>query len=112
VAKTEGKGIFVYGDGPDDRVPANWRLTAGKRLSSEDSWRAEITTIRSASSETVASDILGALVQEFVFKLETDDGMVYPCGICDLEYIADAYSTAHFEICSRDQNMARLVVND
>ncbi len=111
MAKTKGTGTFIYGDGLNDSVPVTWRLTAGKMLSNEDSWQAEVTTIRS-SSETTATDVLEALLREFIFKLKTDDGSVYLCGIYDLGHLSDSYSTSHFEICSRDQNMAQLVWND
>jgi hypothetical protein len=102
---TEGKGFFIYGDEPDKSFPVTWRLTAGKMLSNEETWRAEIIGKRIRPALDV--DIFKAHDQDFIFKLKTDDGSVFPCGIYDLDHIMDSYSTLYFEICSREQRMGK-----
>ena len=111
MTKTEGKGLFIYGDKPKDTVSVTWRLTFGKILSNEESWRAEILS-NSTKSEKSGMGILAALERDFIFKLQTEDGAEFPCGIYDLDYFWDTYpTTLYFEICSRDQEMVEYSIN-
>lgn len=111
MSKTEGKGVLIYGDRLKDSVPVTWKLRYGKELSNEESWRAGVTVdIRDDPKRRgVDADILLALKRQFIFKLQTEDGSVYPCGIYSLddfsEYGAGIYP---FIICSRDQPMEYL----
>jgi hypothetical protein len=104
----KGTGVFIYGDGPNDTIPVTWRITAGRVLSNEESWQAEVTGRPTKSQQKSDTNIFTALERNFIFKLETEDGSVFPCGICNLDYFADGYpSTWYFEICSRDQKSVK-----
>lgn len=106
MTKTEGKGTFIYGDKPEDVVSVTWRLTAGKILSNQESWRTEILSKSTKPQRQAGTGIFAALERDFVFKLQTEDGNEFVCGIYDLDYFWDAYPTnLFFEICSRDQEM-------
>jgi hypothetical protein len=108
MAEIKGTGIFIYGDRPNNTLPVTWRLTFGRMLSNEESWRAEVTGRPTPSQQKSNTNLFTALARNFIFKLKTEDGSVFPCGIFNLDYFADAYpSTWYFEICSRDQNMVK-----
>lgn len=106
MSKIEGKAIFVYGNKPQDSTSVTWRLKEGNKLSNDETWRATIKIANSRSSQS--ADILKALQQEFIFKLKTEDGSIFPCGIYDLEEFITYYPDLYLVICSRDQNMAKL----
>ncbi len=104
--KTEGTGKFIYRDNPIGSASVTWRLIEGN-LSDQGSWRVEITLVNPTYSQPVG--ILQALEQNFVFKFETDDGAVFPCGISSLdEFNEDFADWCSLEICSRDLPMESL----
>ena len=103
---TESKGVFVYGDEPGQSFPVTWRLTEGRRLSNTEPWRAEIVCTK-LIHYTLDVDIFEAHNQDFIFKLKTDDGSVFVCGIYEIDHMLDAYPTLYFEICSREQMMGK-----
>lgn len=109
MAKTEGTGFFVYGRRSKDVILVTWRLTAGEELSNEKPWRAEVTGKPTSSQREVDVDILDAHDQDFAFKLKTEDGAGFPCGIYDVDHIVDAYPTLYFEICSPEQKMSKFL---
>ncbi len=105
------RGVFIYGDGSEDSVPIRWKLTEGKALSNNESWLAgvEIDVRGDPNYRGVGTRILGALMQRYVFRLQTVDGSEFPCGIYDLDdFNADAADLHYFVICSRDQPMEYL----
>ncbi len=106
---TKKQGVLIYGDAPKDSVPVTWELTYGKGVSNEGSWRAAVT-IDARNDRTywdVDTDILLALSQKYIFKLRTEDGSVFPCGIYSIDGLIE-YRPPGFHaliICSRDQPM-------
>lgn len=103
--ETEGIGVFCCGDGPADSASAKWHLSHGTKLSEEEPWRAEIVL---KDFEPGAVRILTALEQETICRLKTADGAVFRCRVFDIEYIADSDRSPYFEVCSLDQQGAKL----
>ncbi len=102
------RGIFIYGDGPEDFVPVKWKLSYGRELSNNESWRAGVfIDVRGdPMNQRAGPQILLALKQRYVFKLQTEDGSRYECGIYDLDDFSGYGADMHgFVICSRDQPM-------
>lgn len=133
MSQTEGKGIFIYGNNPKNIIPITWKLSAGKMLSNESSWRAIITLkfpsdpkksntisgtkikvyhpLNPQRERQVVSDILKAIDQDFIFKLRIEDDLEYPCGIFSIEDFLDYPVGGIYilEICSRDHQLVRSV---
>lgn len=106
MGKTEGTGIFIYGNETKDTASVTWRLKVGNKLSDDESWRVVIKITDSKPSQS--ADILKALQQEFIFKLKIEDNSVFSCGLYDLEEFVTYYPDLYIVICSRDQNMVKL----
>jgi hypothetical protein len=108
INKTEGVGVFIYGDHPKNSVSVTWTLTFGKTLSNEEPWRAMIgINVRDDTThQHIDVDILRALKRGTLFALKTEDGLVFPCGIYDLEeFDAVGVGLYSLEIASRDQDI-------
>ncbi len=108
----ERKGIFIYGDRPQDSVPVTWELQYGKELSNDKSWRAGVTIdVRDDSALwDVDLDITDALAEKFEFKLQIEDGSIFLCGIYSIDGLG-GYGPPGLHgliICSRDQPMEHL----
>jgi hypothetical protein len=106
--KSDRNGIFIYGDGPKDAVPVIWKLSYGRELSNNEPWRAGVLV--DVRGEPIYRDagpqILFALDRQYVFKLQTEDGSIFPCRIYDLDdFYAYGGLIYGFVICSRDQPM-------
>lgn len=110
MTKTEDRGFFIYGRKSKQVIPVTWRLTAGETLSYTKPWRAEVTGKPTSSQREVDMDILDAHDRDFEFKLKTEDGSIFPCGIYDIDHLTDAYPTIlYFEICSPEQKMGKFL---
>ena len=105
--KVERKGGFIYGDEPDACVPVTWELTSGKELTNQGRWRADILidVTNNPNRWEIDAEILEAMRQKYIFKLKTEDGMIFPCGIYSLEDFSE-YGVGLYplEICNVNQS--------
>ncbi len=111
--ETKNKGIFIFGNRPEDTIPVIWELYYGNELSNKNSWRAGITIdVRNDPVLwEIGVDIMLALKRKFNFKLQIENGSIFPCGIYSIEGLLDGYGPPGLlglVICSRDQPMEYL----